>query len=56
MTTKIPVECYSRVSGYFRPVQYWNKGKKSEFSERKYLKFDKEIYSASNRNFMRDNI
>lgn len=28
-------EVYSRVVGYLRPVQQWNLGKKSEFSERK---------------------
>jgi anaerobic ribonucleoside-triphosphate reductase len=32
---KIPAEIYSRVVGYFRPVQDWNRGKKEEFSERK---------------------
>ena len=31
----IPVECYSRVSGYFRPLNQWNKGKQSEFEDRK---------------------
>ena len=30
-----PVECYSRVCGYFRPVSNWNKGKKEEFKDRK---------------------
>ena len=28
-------EVYSRVVGYLRPVQNWNKGKKEEFKERK---------------------
>lgn len=28
-------EVYSRVVGYLRPVQQWNKGKKEEFKERK---------------------
>ena len=28
-------EVYSRVVGYLRPVQNWNKGKKEEFSMRK---------------------
>lgn len=28
-------EVYSRVVGYLRPVQGWNKGKKEEFSMRK---------------------
>lgn len=32
---KIPVEVYSRVVGYFRPVNQWNKGKQEEFHERK---------------------
>ena len=29
-----PVECWTRVMGYFRPVSQFNKGKKSEFKER----------------------
>lgn len=32
---RIPVETYSRVVGYFRPVNQWNKGKKEEYKERK---------------------
>ena len=32
---KIPAEIYSRVVGYFRPVQQWNKGKQAEYAERK---------------------
>ncbi len=28
-------EVYSRVVGYLRPVQSWNKGKREEFSLRK---------------------
>ena len=31
-------EVYSRVVGYIRPVQQWNKGKKKEFSDRKEFK------------------
>ncbi len=31
---KIPCEKYSRVVGYYRPVQNWNQGKKQEFTER----------------------
>ena len=36
MSTKCSgkTEVYSRVCGFFRPVQQWNKGKKSEFKER----------------------
>lgn len=29
------VEVYSRVCGFFRPVQQWNKGKKEEFRDRR---------------------
>jgi anaerobic ribonucleoside-triphosphate reductase len=32
---KVPVEVYSRVVGYFRPVNQWNKGKQEEFHQRK---------------------
>ncbi len=28
-------EVYSRVTGYFRPISNWNKGKKEEFRDRK---------------------
>ena len=31
-------EVFSRVVGYYRPVQNWNKGKKEEFSLRKKFK------------------
>jgi len=37
---KVPVEVYSRVVGYFRPVQQWNKGKQEEFKERKTYNVD----------------
>lgn len=33
-------EVYSRVVGYIRPVQQWNKGKKKEFSDRKEFKIE----------------
>lgn len=31
-------EVYSRVTGYFRPVANWNKGKREEFKDRKVYK------------------
>jgi ribonucleoside-triphosphate reductase len=36
MSTKCSaeIEVYSRVCGFFRPVQQWNRGKKEEFRER----------------------
>ncbi len=30
----VPTEIYSRVVGYYRPVQNWNKGKAEEFRHR----------------------
>jgi ribonucleoside-triphosphate reductase len=30
-------EVYSRIVGYFRPVDNWNEGKKNEFNKRKYF-------------------
>jgi len=40
----IPCEIYSRVVGYYRPVQLWNIGKKQEFAERKM--FDKTLFNS----------
>lgn len=31
----LPCEVYSRVVGYLRPVQQWNKGKRSEYRQRR---------------------
>ncbi|QJA05691.1 hypothetical protein FVE67_02250 [Thermosulfurimonas marina] len=36
----VPCEIYSRVVGYFRPVQNWNAGKQQEFSERKTVRIE----------------
>ncbi|MCU0609870.1 MAG: ribonucleoside triphosphate reductase [Chitinispirillaceae bacterium] len=41
-------EVYSRIVGYYRPVQNWNDGKKQEFSERKeYVVSEKVTVTAS---------
>lgn len=34
------VEVFSRVVGFFRPVQSWNKGKTEEFKDRKEYQLD----------------
>ncbi len=34
-----PTEVYSRITGYYRPVQNWNKGKAQEFKDRKTYAF-----------------
>ncbi len=36
-----PVECWTRVMGYFRPVTQFNRGKQSEFKERVWFTEDK---------------
>lgn len=43
---KCEVEVFSRVTGFFRPVQSWNKGKTAEFRDRKRYMFDKTEGSA----------
>jgi len=40
----MPTEVYSRVVGYYRPVQNWNVGKRQEFSERE--TFDKALSTS----------
>ena len=37
---KVQVEVYSRVAGYFRPVNQWNRGKQEEFSQRLEYRMD----------------
>ena len=39
-----PVECWTRVMGYFRPVSQFNRGKQSEFKERKWVKVKKTVF------------
>ncbi|KAI5291872.1 hypothetical protein KEM54_003728 [Ascosphaera aggregata] len=51
-TIKCPTcqaEClvYSRIVGYYRPVQDWNKGKKTEYSMRKTYKYDTRLLHKS---------
>ena len=35
MAKECKTEVYSRVTGFFRPIQDWNKGKKEEHKDRK---------------------
>ena len=44
---KVPCEVYSRVVGYYRPVQNWNDGKQEEFKHR--LEFDEKASISSKR-------
>ena len=41
------VEIYSRVTGFYRPVQAWNNGKQQEFKDRKVFKVD-SVTNAGN--------
>lgn len=36
-------EVYSRVVGYYRPIENWNDGKQEEFSQRKYYNTERII-------------
>ena len=38
-----PVECWTRVMGYFRPVSGFNEGKQSEFKERVWFTEEKAM-------------
>jgi len=42
MVKRIPVECYSRVVGYYAQVRNWNKGKRQEWKDRKVYEVPKE--------------
>ncbi|MGH4037652.1 MAG: anaerobic ribonucleoside-triphosphate reductase, partial [Sphaerochaeta sp.] len=42
-------EVYSRITGYYRPVRNWNKGKEEEYKERKVYNFETSTLSKSER-------
>ena len=39
-------EVYSRITGYYRPIQNWNDGKRKEFDDRKEYNIDTSKFSA----------
>jgi ribonucleoside-triphosphate reductase (formate) len=41
---KAKTEVYSRIVGYYRPVQQWNIGKQEEFRKRKVYRIDTSDY------------
>lgn len=49
-TIEQPCEVYSRVVGYYRPVQKFNKGKQEEFKERKTFDMKKTCKSVASKN------
>ena len=44
---QIPVLVYSRVSGYYNPVANFNKGKREEFYDRKYLNISEVVNACT---------
>lgn len=46
---KCGLECevYSRVVGYYRPVQQWNKGKQAEFKRRRPYKVNVAAFAKA---------
>ena len=40
-------EVWSRVMGYYRPVQEWNVGKRSEYADRQYMKMPEDVAIAN---------
>ena len=45
-------EVYSRVVGYYRPVQNWNLGKKEEYRMRKTFKQDIDLFTIEKNNIV----
>ncbi len=39
----VRAEVYSRVVGYYRPVQDWNRGKQEEFADRRYVDIETDV-------------
>lgn len=47
---KCSVEVFSRVTGFFRPVQSWNKGKTEEFKDRNTYNVNGSIVAEADAN------
>lgn len=45
---KCEVEVFSRVTGFFRPVQSWNRGKVEEFKDRKKYNIELKRHDIEN--------
>ena len=43
-------EVYSRITGYYRPIQNWNDGKRKEFSDRKVYNIETSKYTEKANN------
>lgn len=49
-----PAEVYSRITGYYRPIQNWNDGKLQEFSQRKTYDIANSSYHGVNQHIVSD--
>jgi len=49
MKCKASVEIYSRVVGYYRPVQQWNEGKQEEFKHRRTFKLVEDFMNPKDK-------
>lgn len=49
-----PAEVYSRITGYYRPVQNWNDGKLQEFSQRETYDIANSSYHGVNQHIVSD--
>ena len=47
ISKQVPVEVFSRVVGYYRPLDQWHKGKQAEFNDRVYFKVPEECISGN---------
>lgn len=49
---KVPCEIYSRVVGYYRPVENWNVGKQAEFKDRVVYDADESLRREEQRHIV----
>lgn len=52
---KIPCEIYSRVVGYYQPIENWNRGKREELRERKMLNISKTMEGINGSDILSSN-
>ena len=51
-----PAEVYSRITGYYRPVQNWNEGKSQEYKNRVEYDMDAALYKSCKSDSVSDNV
>lgn len=53
---KIVTEVYSRVCGFFRPIDSWNVGKKEEFKDRKVYDAEESLRKDIQREIVNEDV